>query len=78
MNNVLVENIGYLAAVVVIFLILRAVVLWYWRINDVVKLLEEINHNIRLIAQGKSNVTKKNLTTNKVDFITGGIDSIEQ
>lgn len=34
--------------VIVIFLIFRALVLWYWKIDKIVKLLEIIAHNLEV------------------------------
>jgi len=34
--------------VIVIFLIFRALVLWYWKIDKIVKLLEMIVHNLEV------------------------------
>ncbi len=36
-----------LAVVLTIFLIFRAIVLWYWKIDRVVSLLEKIEENTR-------------------------------
>jgi len=35
------------AVVIVLFLIFRTFVLWYWKINKIVKLLEEIAGNLK-------------------------------
>ena len=34
--------------VIVIFLIFRALILWYWKIDKIVKLLEIIAHNLEV------------------------------
>ncbi len=47
---------GFIAAVaimVVIFLICRAVVLWYWKVNEAIALLKSIDEKLgRLEAKG--------------------------
>jgi len=35
------------AIIVALFLLLRAVVLWYWRVDKMVRLLEQIEKNTR-------------------------------
>jgi len=46
-----------IAIVVVVFLIFRALVLWYWKIDKIVKLLEEIIDNLKSKPkeEGKNN-----------------------
>lgn len=36
-----------IVVVIVLFLIFRAIILWYWKINKIVKLLEEIANNLK-------------------------------
>lgn len=48
--NVFASIIGLSAFLVLAFLLLRSVFLWYWKINDVVKHLEEINKNIGILV----------------------------
>jgi len=36
----------FVAAWVIIFLIFRAIVLWYWRVNRIVELLESIEEKL--------------------------------
>jgi hypothetical protein len=43
-NNPLVAAVIALAILVVIFLVFREVVCWYWKINRMVELLESIDH----------------------------------
>lgn len=54
MSHPLSEAIGGLvglavvgAIIVALFLLLRAVVLWYWRVDKMVRLLEQIEKNTR-------------------------------
>jgi len=35
------------AIIVALFLLLRAVILWYWRVDKMVRLLEQIEKNTR-------------------------------
>ncbi len=46
-NNSLVEGVVALAIMVVIFLVFREVVCWYWKINRMVELLESIDATLR-------------------------------
>ncbi len=39
-----------LAVIVALFLIFRAIVLWYWRVNQTVALLESIDEKLGRIA----------------------------
>ena len=39
---------------IVIFLIFRALVLWYWKINKIVGYLKEISDNIKLLKGDKT------------------------
>ena len=41
---------GTISILVVLFLLFRQVVCWYWKINEIVRLLEETNANLRLLA----------------------------
>jgi hypothetical protein len=44
-------SLGVLAATVVLFLLLRAIVLWYWRITEGIALLKSIDEKLgRLTA----------------------------
>ena len=45
-------NRAFIAVVVLAgaFMLLRHVILWYWRINEAVDLLHSINRNLELIA----------------------------
>lgn len=45
-----------LASIVVVFLICRAIVLWYWRINDVVTLLKSIDEKLGVLAANSPRV----------------------
>ena len=36
-----------IAVIIVLFLIFRAIVLWYWGINKIISLLEEIADNLK-------------------------------
>ncbi|MBM4387441.1 MAG: hypothetical protein FJ088_06845 [Deltaproteobacteria bacterium] len=54
MSHPLSEAIGGLvglavvgAIIVALFLLLRAVILWYWRVDKMVRLLEQIEKNTR-------------------------------
>ena len=46
-NNPLVDAIIALVIVVVIFLVFREVVCWYWKINRMVELLDSIDATLR-------------------------------
>jgi hypothetical protein len=46
-NNPLVAAVVTLVIVIVIFLVFREVVCWYWKINRVVELLESIDATLR-------------------------------
>jgi hypothetical protein len=39
--------ITYLFLAIVIFLILREFMAWYWKTNEIIKLLEEIKRSLR-------------------------------
>lgn len=41
---------GTITTLTVLFLLFRQVVCWYWKINEVVRLLEEANANLRRLA----------------------------
>ena len=42
--------LGGVVILVVVFMVLRHLTLWYWRINEAVDLLHSINRNLELIA----------------------------
>jgi hypothetical protein len=47
-----------LAIIVVLFLVFRAIVLWYWRVNEGIALLKSIDEKIgRLAGPGTPPVT---------------------
>jgi hypothetical protein len=46
-NNPLVDAVIALVIVVVIFLMFRELVCWYWKINRMVELLESIDATLR-------------------------------
>ena len=60
MDNILVNDITNLAfgliVLVGVFFLLRKLILWYYRINDIIRLLEQINNS--LSSGGISNLTK--------------------
>jgi hypothetical protein len=45
MANGLINPVVGLAILVVLFLIFRAIVLWYWRVNEQIALLRSIDEN---------------------------------
>ena len=60
MDNSIVGGIAALAIVVVIFLIFRAIVLWYWRVGEAIALLKsiddsEISRLVRNVGQLQTN-----------------------
>lgn len=44
--------IGIIIAIV-LFLIFRAYVLWYWKVDEIVKLLKEISNNLKKGSKGE-------------------------
>jgi len=56
----------YLVILIVLFLIFRAVVLWYFRINEMADTLLEINRTMALIAL-KINKQETNITRASTD-----------
>ncbi|HEX4242343.1 MAG TPA: hypothetical protein VHZ53_13105 [Steroidobacteraceae bacterium] len=44
--------IAMLAIIIVIFLICRAIVLWYWRVNEAIALLKGIDEKLGRLAAG--------------------------
>lgn len=51
MDNALVTSLISIAIFVALFLLFRAVILWYWKINELVRLLADIKLNTsRLVA----------------------------
>jgi hypothetical protein len=46
-NNPLLAAVVTVAIVIVVFLVFREVVCWYWKINRVVELLETIEAHLR-------------------------------
>jgi hypothetical protein len=46
-SNPLMDPVVALAILVVVFLVFREVVCWYWKINRVVELLESIDATLR-------------------------------
>jgi len=63
-------TIGYIALAVVVFLILREVLTWYWKQNKIVKLLEQIEKNTRVTEiepdESVQNSTPENQPTGSV------------
>ncbi len=60
MDNGIVGGIAAFAIVVVIFLIFRAIVLWYWRVGEAIALLKsiddsEISRLVRNVGQLQTN-----------------------
>jgi len=60
------ELIIYLVILIVLFLIFRAVVLWYFRINEMADTLLEINRTLAQIAL-QTNEKRTNNTTASTD-----------
>ena len=46
-------TIGTILIVIVIFLLCREIVCWYWKINKRISLLENIDENLRLLVKDK-------------------------
>lgn len=46
-GNVFITLLIFLAVLFVVFMIVRGLILWYWRINHIVHLLEQIERNTR-------------------------------
>lgn len=40
-----------LVIIIIVFLILRNITLWYWRVNDIVDRLEDISGSLKQIAE---------------------------
>jgi hypothetical protein len=51
--DVLSRTLVGVAVVVLAFMLLRHVMLWYWRINEAVDLLHSINRNLELITPSR-------------------------
>lgn len=45
--------IVFLVIMILIFLVFRAIVLWYWRINEGIELLKSINEKLGRIADSQ-------------------------
>lgn len=45
---------GTISLLVVLFLFFRQVICWYWKINEIVRLLEEANANLRQLAENRT------------------------
>jgi len=67
-DDAAVKSVGFLLIsviiAIVVFLILREIVCWYWKLNQIVNNLKEINTNIRDLRQemsGSSKVSSSNL-----------------
>lgn len=54
------EIIVTMVVFVVLFLIFRALILWYWRINEMADTLHEINRNIAKLANGQESNSTAN------------------
>jgi hypothetical protein len=54
MDSALVGFMGVIAIMVIIFLLCRAIVLWYWRVNEGIALLKSIDEKL-----GRMMVTSK-------------------
>jgi len=52
MNNIFSFLIG-VAILLGIFLLCRAAVLWYWKVDEIVKLLKEIANNLKRGSEEK-------------------------
>ena len=50
MANGLIDPVVGLAILVVLFLIFRAIVLWYWRVNEQIALLRSIDEKLGRMA----------------------------
>ena len=48
-NEIFIQIISFAFIVIVVFLALRAFVLWYWRVGEMANSLLEINKNIKLL-----------------------------
>ena len=56
--------IGILAGVIIVFLICREIVCWYWKINTIVDLLGEQNSLLKSLLE-KANVSPDDWICNK-------------
>ena len=43
-------GIGALVVAIILFLIFRAIVLWYWRVNEAITLLKSIDEKLGALA----------------------------
>jgi hypothetical protein len=50
MNSELIGIVAGLAILLIVFLICRAIVLWYWKIDRVVDLLERIEEHLSKLS----------------------------
>jgi len=49
MNDMMFSAIAGLVALVIIFLICRELICWYWKINEAVDLLREIHKELKIL-----------------------------
>jgi len=57
MSENILTILGYIAGVILVFLLIRELVTWYWKINRIVESLDRIDSNLQYIA---SILEKKN------------------
>ncbi|PCI58583.1 MAG: hypothetical protein COB35_13460 [Gammaproteobacteria bacterium] len=71
-SEILVQIVSFAFIVIVVFLALRAFMLWYWRIGEMVNALKEINKNIKLIVKEQTPklLTETNTVANSKSVTT--------
>jgi len=65
-------SVGFLlaiAAVVAIFLIFRAIVLWYWKVNVSIELLQQIDQKLGKLCEKEGVAPPKQLPTRTDPYI---------
>jgi len=70
-----IELLGYsilaLFIIIIVFLVLRSVVLWYWKIDHVVSTLDEINRSLKLLI-GKEKDEEMSNSSSKIKYDSKG------
>jgi uncharacterized membrane protein required for colicin V production len=50
MSEIILQILGYILGAIIVFLLIREVVTWYWKINKIVDTLDRIDSNLQYIA----------------------------
>jgi hypothetical protein len=79
MDTALLYVVSFLAVIIVLFLICREIVNWYWKVNERITLQQETNQLLRVISNQLSNNPKMpNEAPNRERYLQSSNEPVEE